>query len=164
MSNKKNEAKAIVKADGSESKDVIDWTQKCQAFGKLDMDDKQCRGKGKKSCNKANKEMYAACEKATADAAEAVATKKAATGTKAKKSSESKLFIAACLAAGRHTRKEIMNLYLTQYPDHAASTVGTYLSDSQNEKYDPFKRIVIKDKATGILRFHDVELNVKKAA
>ncbi len=83
----------------------------------------------------------------------AKAAKKGNGRKRATKSSESKKFIEDMIATGKHTRKEIMESYLAKYPTHAPSTVGPYLSDSKNPKYQPFALLATIDKKTKAFSF-----------
>ena len=83
---------------------------------------------------------------------------------RATKSSESKLFIQSMIDAGKHTRKEIMDAYLIKYPSHQPTTVGTYLSDSKNPKYQPFPWLATVDKKSKVFNFVKEEVKDAKAA
>ncbi len=112
--------------------------------GKADPTDEACR-----DCK-----ALTACLDQQAALTGAKAAKTAGTGRKrAGKSSESKKFIEDMIAAGKHTRKEIMESYLAKYPSHQPSTVGTYLSDSKNPKYQPFSLLAQVDKKTKVFSF-----------
>lgn len=107
--------------------------------GKMDddmlADDPLCQG-----CD-----LLAKCiEYNAAQAAAAVATPKTSGTRGASRGSDSKVFIANMIGAGAFTRKEIIESYLDHFPGQVKSTVGTYLSDSKNPKYNvfPFKVVV----------------------
>ncbi len=86
------------------------------------------------------------------------------TGSRAAKSSESKLFIQNMIDAGKYTRQQIMDAYMAAYPSHQKSTVGTYLSDSKNPKYKPFPWLATVDKKNKVFSFIKEEDADEKAA
>jgi len=83
---------------------------------------------------------------------------------RATKSSESKLFIQSMIDSGKYTRGQIMDAYLAKYPTHAKTTVGTYLSDSKNAKYQPFPWLATVDKKSKVFSFIKEEVKDAKAA
>jgi hypothetical protein len=106
-----------------------------------------------------------ACMNQQAALTGAKAAKKTGNGRKrATKSSESKLFIQNMIDAGKHTRSEIIEAYLAAYPTHQKSTVGTYLSDSKNPKYQPFPWLATVDKKSKVFSFLKEEVKDAKAA
>ncbi len=73
-----------------------------------------------------------------------------------KKKGETKLtrlaFIESLIAAGKYTKKEIMEKTLQEFPDTSRTTVHTILSSSKNPKYKKFKRLA-KEDDRGVLSF-----------
>lgn len=64
-----------------------------------------------------------------------------------------KEFAEKCLSEGAWKRSEIIEGFMSLYPDRAKSTIQTYLSDALNRKYTAFDRLATVDKKDGTLKF-----------
>jgi hypothetical protein len=52
------------------------------------------------------------------------------------------LYVQSLLESGQHTRKEIVAMFLERYPEAKKTTIGTYLSDAKNPKYNQFSHLI----------------------
>lgn len=71
---------------------------------------------------------------------------------KTPKNNEKKDFIAGLITEGKYTKKEIVEKALAQFPDMAASSVVTMISDGKNVKYNKFASLVVIGE-DGIVKF-----------
>jgi len=71
---------------------------------------------------------------------------------KKRKFGEKTLFLLSLIEEGRFTRKEIIEKTLKKFPSASKSSLGTFLTDSKNPKYNKFDSLVKQGK-NGILSF-----------
>jgi SOS response regulatory protein OraA/RecX len=64
-----------------------------------------------------------------------------------------KKMIEDMISAKKHTRKEIIEAVMEKFPDVTKSNLTTFLTDSKNEKYQKFEKLVVENKKTKIMSF-----------
>ena len=111
-----------------------------------------------RTCADVDKSIFDNCQDQSASTAPK-RTRKSSTGKSVRRTSDAKLFIQNALDAevggGCFTRDQIIDGYMISFPEKARSTVMTYLSDSQNPKYNAFPKLVTVDKTTKIMHYED---------
>jgi hypothetical protein len=107
-----------------------------------------------RTCADVDKSIFDSCQEQSATTAPKKA-RKSSTGKSVRRTSDAKLFIESALGEGCFTRDQIIDGYMISFPDKARSTVMTYLSDSQNPKYNAFHTLVVVDKTTKIMHYED---------
>jgi hypothetical protein len=107
-----------------------------------------------RTCADVDKSIFDSCqEQSTAKAPKRA--RKSSTGKSVRRTSDAKEFIQNALGEGCFTRDQIIDGYMISFPEKAKSTVMTYLSDSQNPKYNAFEKLVVVDKTTKIMHYDD---------
>ena len=85
--------------------------------------------------------------KATSKTKEKKEGKKSTKSTGKKVSLSSKIdFFAPLIKQGKHSQKELTELGVKEFPTITGSTIRTFLTDSKNEKYNKFNKLVIINK------------------
>ena len=107
-----------------------------------------------RKCVEVDKSIFDSCQEKSLSKAKTRKTRKSPATGKGRKS-DAKLFIQDALGEGCFTRDQIIDGYMIAFPDKARSTVMTYLSDSQNPKYNAFPTLVVVDKTTKIMHYED---------
>jgi len=107
-----------------------------------------------RTCAEVDKSIFDSCQDQSAENAPK-RTRKSSSGKSVRRTSDAKLFIQNALGEGCFTRDQIIDGYMLAFPEKDRSTVMTYLSDSQNPKYNAFPRLVVVDKTTKIMHYED---------
>lgn len=135
--------------------DKADTAISCPMFGCCsDPNHPACR-----TCAEVDKSVFDSCQEQSNTKA-TKRTRKSSTGKSVRRTSDAKQFIESALGAGCFTRDQIIDGYMISFPDKARSTVMTYLSDSQNPKYNAFPKLVTVDKTTKIMHYEDEPVNL----
>lgn len=122
----------------------------CPVFGEFSQGNRGC-----KNCNKdRNEDYFNACKARTAGQ---LATQKSSKGGGKKRGHKSErfMYVQDKLSKGKYTRKDIIAMFMTEFPDASKNTVATYLSDGKNPKYNPFPRLIVENKESKVLSFED---------
>lgn len=119
----------------------------CGTFGGCSLDSPACA-----ECGEIMNDRQTLCLAITAQAAAKVTPKATRKGGNGKKS-EYKNYIQTLIEEGGWSRTQIVDAFVANFPEAAKSTVTTYLSDSQSEKYCPFPFICKIDKKTKLVEY-----------
>jgi len=122
----------------------------CGVFANPDLNSPICN----KDCKEMYEERFLLCN---ALAAQKEAEKKRQSKKKSGggKKSGMKQWIANAIQEGRYTKEQLVDMYMTAFPEGAKSTATTYISDGISRKYCPFDYYVVIDKETRIVKFSD---------
>ena len=135
----------------------------CGTFSKVNFDSPAC-----KECAEIMAERHMICTALSVQAErEKAAIKQRAkrNGNGRKKGSQYKDYIQSLIESDEPlTRPQIIDMFVTQFPEAAKSTVTTYLSDGPNPKYCAFPFLLSIDKKTKIVRYTDVKAPGRKSA
>ncbi|MDY6958089.1 MAG: hypothetical protein SVK08_02925 [Halobacteriota archaeon] len=132
------------------TEDKAETAIQCPMFGCCsDPNHPACR-----TCAEVDKSIFDSCQEQS-NAKAPKRTRKSSSGKSVRRTSEAKLFIQNSLEARCFTRDQIIDGYMIAFPEKAKSTVMTYLSDSQNPKYNAFPKLVVVDKTTKIMHYEE---------